>query len=130
MDHLFSSVVKVQRLTKTRTNGVTEMSWVDQAAPLNAIRCRLDLNFLRPGKDIPAADNAGTAPDRIGVMFCRATAGIRAGDRIVTVSGPVTGVFDIKVIPDIALDYSSGHHIEVQIVETVQTLDSPREWPE
>lgn len=130
MDHLFSSVIKVQRLIRTRVDGVTEMSWVDQGAPLNAVRCRLDLNFLRPGKDIPPAQEAGVAPDRIGVMFCRATNALRAGDRIVTVSGPVTGVFDIKVIPDIAVDYSAAHHIEVQIVETVQSLTAPRTWPE
>lgn len=129
MDHLFSSVVKVQRLTRTRTDGVTEMSWVDQPAPLNAIRCRLDMNFLRPGKDVPAAQEAGTVPDRIGVMFCRPVP-IRAGDRIVAVSGPVTGTFDLKTIPDLPPDYSSVHHMEVQVVETVQSLESPREWPE
>lgn len=129
MDHLFSSVVKVQRLTKTRTDGVTSMAWNDQPAPLSAVRCRLDLNFLRPGKDIPMAQDAGTVPDRIGVMFCSASVPLRAGDRIVTVSGPVAGIFDIKVIPDVALDYASGHHIEVQIVETVQNLEAPRTWP-
>lgn len=128
MDHLFSSVVKVQRLQKTRgEDGVTEVDWVDQVTPLNYIKCRLDLNFLRPGKDIPPAYEAGVVPDRIGIMFCRANLPIKAGDRIVTVSGPVTGVFDIKSIPDVALDYSSGHHIEVQVVETVQNLVN--KWP-
>lgn len=128
MDHLFSSVVKVQRIEKTRgEDGVTETGWTDQNAPLNAIPCRLDLNFLRPGKDVPPAYEAGVAPDRIGVMFCRAGLPLRAGDRIVTVSGPVSGTFDIKTIPDVALDYSSGHHIEVQIVETVQDLTN--KWP-
>lgn len=128
MDHLFASVVKVQRLTRTRTDGVTKMEWLDQPAPLNAIRCRLDLNFLRPGKDVPPAYEAGTAPDRVGVMFCRANNALRAGDRIVTVSGPVSGVFDLKVIPDIAVDFSSAHHIEVQVIESVQNLDG--KWPE
>lgn len=127
MEHLFSSVVKVQRLVKTRKDSMTELAWVDQESPLNAIKCRLDLNFLRPGKDIPPAYEAGVAPDRIGVMFCRAGLPLRAGDRIVTVSGPVQGTFDIKTIPDVALDYSSGHHIEVQIVETVQDLTG--KWP-
>ena len=128
MEHLFSSVVKVQRLTKTFVDGMVESSWADQPAPLSAFRCRLDLNFLRPGKDAPPAYEAGVAPDRIGVMFCSSTLPLKAGDRIVTVSGPVTGVFDVRVIPDIALDYSSGHHIEVQIVESVQTFEPPREF--
>jgi len=61
-------------------------------------------------------------------MFCRANNALRAGDRIVTVSGPVSGVFDLKVIPDIAVDFSSAHHIEVQVIESVQNLDG--KWPE
>jgi hypothetical protein len=129
MDHLFSSVVKVQRLTRTRVDGITEMSWVDQDAPLNAIRCRLDLNFLRPGKDVPAAQEAGAIPDRIGVMFCRSGLPLRAGDRIVAVSGPVEGIFDIKTLPDVAVGYSAGHHIEVQIVETVNNTSVSSKWP-
>jgi len=100
---------------------------VDQEAPLSAVKCRLDLNFLRPGKDVPAPIEAGAAPDRIGVMFCRATVPLRAGDRIVATAGPVKGIFDIKSIPDVALDFASGHHIEVQIVETVQNLAGV--WP-
>jgi hypothetical protein len=120
MEHLYSSVVKVQRLVKSNNDGVVGAVWTDQAAPLAAIRCRLDLNFLRPGKDAPQAYEAGTAPDRIGILFCSASIPLRAGDRIVTVSGPVTGVFDIRATPDVAPDYSSGHHIEVQIIESVQ----------
>lgn len=126
MDHLFSSTVKVQRVQKTRVDGVAVTTWVDQEAPLSAVKCRLDLNFLRPGKDVPATIEAGTAPDRIGVMFCRKV-GLKAGDRIVTIAGPVTGVFDIKSIPDDALDFSAAHHVEVQIVETVQNLAG--KWP-
>lgn len=123
MEHLFSSVVVVQRLQKTRgEDGVTETSWTNQAPPLDSIKCRLDLNFLRPGKDAPPAYEAGVAPERVGVMFCKAGLPLRAGDRIVALSGPVSGYFEIKAIPDVALDYSSGHHIEVQIFETVQDL--------
>lgn len=127
MNHLYSSVIKVQRLTKTRTNGMTETTWVDQSAPLNAVRCRLDLNFLRPGKDVPPAHEAGVAPNRIGVMFCAAGLPLRAGDRIVTVSGPVSGTFDIETLPDEAVGFSAAHHIEVQIVESVQKLEG--KWP-
>lgn len=127
MEHLYSSVVKVQRLGKTRDGDYTEITWNDQPAPLNYVKCRLDLNFLRPGKDAPPAYEAGVAQDRVGVMFCSASIPLRAGDQIVTISGPVTGTFSIKAIPDVALDYGSGHHIEVQIFETVQKLDNV--WP-
>ena len=128
MDHLFSSIVKVQRLTKTSVDGMVETDWADQVAPLNAFKCRLDLNFLRPGKDAPPAYEAGVAPDRVGIMFCSASLPLRAGDRIVALAGPVQGIFDINSIPDIAIDYASGHHIEVQIVESVQNFQAPREF--
>jgi hypothetical protein len=122
MEHLFSSVVRTEHMVESMSDGVPSWDWVPYGDARNAIRCRLDLNFIRPGKDAPPAQEAGRAPDRIGVMFCGSTAGIRAGDRIVTVSGPVVGTFDIKAIPDVAVDYASAHHIEVQIIETNQQL--------
>lgn len=127
MDHLYSSVVKIQRLQIIVRDGKTPIhDWVDQP---KQVRCRLDLTFLRPGKDAPPAIEAGVAPDRVGIMFCSSAVDLQAGDRVVTVSGPVTGTFEIKAIPDVALDYSSGHHIEVQIFETNQTLTSPAMFP-
>lgn len=129
MIHLFNSRVQVERLTTTNNNGRSQMLWVPLDAPLDYVACRLDLVFMRPGKDIPAPLEAGRAPDRIGIMFCAADLAIRAGDRIVTVPNdfglePVKGTFDLKVIPDIAQDYSGGHHIEVQVVETLNDLQN------
>lgn len=130
MQHLFSSIVKVQRLQLTVTNGQTAaMDWVDQEGVLAAFPCRLDLVFLRPGKDAPPAYEAGRATDRIGIMFCGGTIPLQAGDRIVTISGPVQGTFDIRNIPDKALDFATAHHIEVQIVETNQTLTGATTFP-
>lgn len=120
MEHLYSSVVQVQRLIKTQIDGTPIYSWVTAESPLDAFRCRLDMNFLRPGKDAPPTFEAGTTPDRIGILFCSARIPLRAGDRIVTLSGPVQGTFDVRTSPDVAPDYSSGHHIEVQIIESVQ----------
>jgi hypothetical protein len=122
MEHLYSSLVKAQKLQTTVNNGMAETVWVDLAAPLNSFKCRLDLNFLRPGKDAPPAYEAGVAPDRVGILFCSASLGLKAGYRIVTLSGPVSGTFDIRMVPDVAVDYDSAHHIEVQIVETPQSL--------
>lgn len=129
MDHLYASTVKVQRLTKVvGEDGLTYTTWTDATPPLSSFKCRLDLNFLRPGKDAPPAYEAGVAPDRIGVMFCSSRIPLKAGDRIVTLRGPVEGIFDILAIPDVAVSYSTGHHIEVQIVETVQNFNGPREF--
>lgn len=130
MDHLFNSVVRVERMQLGMENGRAELTW--QPSPLpgaNWVKCRLDLNFLRPGKDVPSPINAGVVPDRIGIMFTYADAPLKAGDRIVAIPNeygmlPVSGVFDIKQTPDKAIDYASAHHIEVQIVESTSTIDN------
>lgn len=130
MDHLFASTVKVQRMQLQVVEGRTPYhDWVDQPAPLNAVKCRLDLLFVRVGKDAPPAQEAGAATNRQGVMFCSASVPIQAGDRIVTTAGPVDGTFEIKNIPDRAVDFGSAHHIEVQVFETNQTLAGPTSFP-
>jgi hypothetical protein len=132
VEHLFASVVRVERMGLTQVDGVATMDW----SPVDGgeyVRCRLDLNFLRPGKDIAPAPVAGKAPDRIGLMFCSSDAPIRAGDRVVAIPGddgtvPVSGTFEIRVIPDLAMGFSAPHHMEIQILETNQDLDEDI-WP-
>lgn len=140
MFHLFNSVVRVERLQLVTTDGVAEMDWAqatdpdpNAAAMLKYLECRLDMNFLRPGKDILPAPEAGKAPDRIGIMFTYPYAPIKAGDRIVAIPNregktPVKGTFEIRVMPDEAIDFSDQHHIEVQIIESNQNL-SKDNWP-
>lgn len=128
MEHLFISAVRVDRLQLSVTDGRPSMTWMPSPEKgAGFLKCRLDLTFVRPGKDQPAAENAGRAPDRVGVMFCGPYSPIKAGDRIVAIPNeygqtPVQGTFEIRVIPDLALNYNSAHHIEVQILETNQTL--------
>lgn len=135
MHTLFPSAVRVERLkTSMNAEGVVETKY-EQATDtdpalddmLKFLKCRLDMNFVRPGKDILPAPVAGRAPDRIGIMFTFPYAPIRAGDRLVAIQNemgkiPVKGVFEIRVIPDEAIDYSDQHHIEVQIIEVGQEL--------
>lgn len=128
MDHLFNSVVRVERMGLQLINGRAVTDWGPSPdAGSDWVKCRLDLNFLRPGKDVPAPINAGVVPDRIGIMFTYANAPLKAGDRIVAIPNeygklPVSGTFDIKQTPDEAIDYANAHHIEVQIVESTQTI--------
>src|SRR5437870_771254 len=126
MQHLFNSVGHIERLKRTVVNGAAQTAWVPVTDPqLAYIKCRLDLNFLRPGKDQPAPYEAGKAPDRIGIMFCLPLP-IRAGDRLVADSGPVMGTFEIRSTPDMAITARpAGHHLEIQIIETNQKLSSP-----
>lgn len=140
MDHLFNSAVRVERLQLTVVGGEAIMDYAqatDEDPALNDmlqfLKCRLDMNFIRQGKDIPPAPVAGRAPDRIGVMFTSAYAPIRAGDRIIAIPNeqneiPVAGTFEIRAIPDEAVGFASRHHIEVQVIETGQELNEAN-WP-
>lgn len=92
------------------------------------LACRLDLQFTRPGKDAPMPLVAGRAPDRVGVMFCDMPADasglplLKAGDQFVMVSGPITGTFQVRTVPEIAQDYVGAAHAEFQVVEVSQAL--------
>lgn len=138
MDHLFNSTVKVEEQRLTVSNGLAETTWQIVEDPmLAALPCRLDLNFLRPGKDILPAPVAGKAPDRVGIMFTYPHAPLKAGYRVTAIPDPeypdlpipVKGTFEIRVVPDVAIDYSSAHHIEVQVVEVAQEPDEDFSWP-
>jgi hypothetical protein len=129
MRHLFNSRVEVLRLTGVLQAGTPTLSWntiTDVVDPyLSApgqLMCRIDLQFLRPGRDQPMPAVAGRAPDRVGVLFLSITDALKAGDRIHTLTGPVTGTFEVRAIPDVAAQFADGHHMEVQIIEVAQGL--------
>lgn len=141
MDHLYPSAFRVERLQIVAVvNGSAETDWVQATDPdpssndmLQYLRGRLDLNFVRPGKDIPIAPEAGKAPDRMGLLFTFAYAPIRAGDRIVAIPNekgkiPVAGTFEIRPKPDEVQGYDDTHHTEVQVIEVGQALEEI-EWP-
>lgn len=126
MDHLFASYVQAVHIVRGQSNGMPTISWIPYGDSRDLIKCRLDLTFIRPGKDQLPVTEAGRAQDRIGVLFCSLSPlgqNLSAGDRVVTVSGPVNGTFEVRNVPDIAQDYFEAHHIEVQIIETSQSLD-------
>lgn len=134
ISHLLNSRVAVSRLSSITSEGRVSWVWTD-VPELAYVRVRLDLNFLRPGKDAPMPVEAGKAPDRIGVCFYEADAGLKSGDRIRAVTNdigqlPVPGTFEMKQVPDVAQDYSGGHHCEVQITEVSQAfVDAARPFP-
>lgn len=131
MDHLFASTVRIERLSLSTVDGRPVSTW-NPVPGGEAVRCRLDLNFMRQGKDTPPAPVAGRAPDRIGLMFYRLGAPLKAGDRIVAVPNgdgtlPVQGTFEIRAMPDPVVGFAALHHAEVQIIEVTQDLDDV--WP-
>ena len=140
MDHLYNSAFRVERMQLSVEGGVATMGYAqatDDDPALNDmlryLRARLDMNFIREGKDVLPAQVAGRAPDRVGVLLTYAYAPLKAGDRLVAIENekgriPVPGTFDIKVIPDIAQGFADGHHLEVQVIETGQELTQTN-WP-
>ena len=140
MDQLFNSAFRVERMQLTVSDGVATMGYsqaTDEDPALNDmlqfLRARLDMNFIREGKDVLPAQVAGRAPDRVGALLTYAYAPLKAGDRLVAIENekgriPVSGTFDIKVIPDIAQGFDDGHHLEVQVIETGQELTQTN-WP-
>ncbi len=129
MRHLFNCRAEVLRQTGTVINGVLTSTFPkisDVPDPYlgvaGELMCRLDLSFVRPGKDQPAPVVAGTAQDRIGVMFFSTTDAVKAGDRVRVLTGPVSGTFEIRAIPDPAQDRLTAHHMEVQVIEVAQAL--------
>ena len=133
--HLYNSTVQVLRLQAQLTSGSAEVAW----APITDIidpylgkpgimACRLDLLFQRPGKDQQMPLVAGRAPDRVGVLFYGPVTDasgvplVKSGDRVATLTGPIQGTFEIRLIPDVAQSYLGAHHIEVQVIEVSQAL--------
>ncbi len=129
MRGLYSSRVEILRMQSAIVNGSMSMTWVkleDQVDPylgsVGEMMCRLDMTFVRPGKDILMPAVAGRAPDRVGLMFCDMTDKLLAGDRIRAIAGPISGTFELRVIPDIVQNYQTAHHLEVQVIEVSQSL--------
>jgi hypothetical protein len=92
------------------------------------LKCLLNIGLVRPGKDYPAPFVAGRAPDRVGVVFydCAADVNgvpfVKAGDRLQCVLGPVYGIWEIRMIPDVEQDFIGAHHMEAQVIEVSQAL--------
>jgi hypothetical protein len=143
MRMFYTSVCQVLRVDPTfEPGGGMTFNWEPASTMVDPVygqpgmlQCRLDLTFLRPGKDQPAPIVAGRAPDRTGVAYFGLHADadgvpmVRAGDRLKCVAGPIFGTFEIRLIPDVAQDMTGAHHVEVQVVEVSQQLRPPSPQP-
>lgn len=140
MNHLYNSVVRVERLSVSVEDGEATMSYAQATDPdsalsdmLQFLKCRLDMNFIREGKDALPAQVAGRAPDRVGVLLTYSYAPLKAGDRLISIPNemgeiPVPGSFEVRSKPDVAVGYSNAHHLEVQVIEVGQELTALN-WP-
>jgi hypothetical protein len=135
---MYTSVVQVTRLTPSLDgSGGMNLAWNPISAVPDPVlgqpallACRLDIGFVRPGKDQLAPLVAGRPPDRVGVCYYDIASDssgvpiVRAGDQLVCVQGPVFGTWQVRNVPDVAQNYPGGHHIEVQVIEVSQSLIS------
>lgn len=129
MRHLYHTRAEVLRLAKEFKDGAPTMTWVQVDQIIDPflgvpgeLMCRIDLSFVRPGKDQPMPIVAGRAPDRVGLMFFDATEEILSGDRIRAIDGPISGTFELRAMPDPAAGWALAHHMEVQIIEVAQSM--------
>jgi hypothetical protein len=127
MRHLFNSTVEILESVTDVVDGARVQTWQKSTAKFDPMcargemKCRLDLIFLRPGKDAPSPIVAGRTPDRTGIMYCSYTPNLRGGQTVKVIKGPHVGAsFLIKMRPDEAQDFSGTHHIEVQVFEVAQ----------
>lgn len=130
--YLYSSTVAVIRLGMGGGPGIYEgaaqFTWTDVTDVLDSrlgipglMKCRLDLQFVRPGLNAPMPAEAGAPIPRAGTMFCDIPPGenrLRAGDHLKVVKGVYKGsMFEITAIPEVAQDVIAAVHLEAQIVE-------------
>jgi len=104
----------ILRLVETTNDGSPVHSW--ETVTETAIRCFLDLNFIRKGKDPIWTQEAGRPQDRSGVWFALNDAPIKSGDRIKMVKGP-TGTFKVEGALDEAWRPTDLHHLEIGVQE-------------
>jgi hypothetical protein len=134
---MYKSTVQVSRLQPSlQVGGGMSLAWSQLSDIVDPtldepglLKCLLNIGLVRPGRDQPAPFVAGRAPDRVGVVFydCAADAVtgipfVKAGDRLQCVLGPVYGIWEIRMIPDVEQDYLGAHHMEAQVIEVSQAL--------
>lgn len=128
---LYSSVTQVLRLTPTLSaSGGMSLAWSSVNEILDPVldtpgylACRLDIGFLRPGKDQLPPITAGRPQDRVGVIYFDTATDVngvplvKAGDRFLCVSGPISGLWEMRNAPDELQGFSGADHSEAQITE-------------
>ena len=106
--------VDIQRPTTGEVDGLDTFEW---NTVVSNEPCRLDLQFIRSGRDPQWTPEAGRPADRFGVAFFRNGANVKAGDRLVVKKGPA-GTFLCEGAVDEALGFAGQpHHMEVGVKE-------------
>lgn len=111
---LLAHRVTIKRSETTIVDGVESFGWVTVAS---GVPCRMDLQFIRSGRDPQWTPEAGRMEDRTGVGFFLADAPVRTGDRVIVTRGP-SGTFLLEgSIDEVQGRHGRTHHIEVGVKE-------------
>lgn len=108
----------VLRLVEGNVDGMPTHSW---EAVTSGVKCFLDLNFIRRGKDPVWTAEAGRPSDRSGVLFIAANTDVRSGDRVKMTTGP-SGTFQVEGAVDEAWQPTKMHHLELGVVEVARPV--------
>jgi hypothetical protein len=105
----------IKRNTVVAVDGVSSYSWRNIQTE---VPCRVDLSYIRRGKDPQWSPEAGRVQDRTGVAFFMPDAQVTTGDRIVLTSGGVAGTFLVDgTVEEILGNRGGVHHLEVPLAE-------------
>jgi hypothetical protein len=105
----------LQRPETTNVDGVATYDWVTVAT---GVPCRVDLSFIRNGKDPRWSPEAGRVEDRTGVAFFPPEVAVASGQRLILTGGGITGTFRLDGnVEEIIGRRDSIHHREVGITE-------------
>lgn len=130
---LFISQLQVLRNSESLLGGIPNYAWTPITFPRPGgpdatwTPARVDVTFVRAGRDLPLVVEAGRAPDRLAVVWLLPGDGslVRPGDRLVCIGGPITGTYSVDQVPDQLADAVSLHHIEIGAREVSQALALP-----
>jgi hypothetical protein len=111
---LLTHRAKVMRAQMVVSDGLESYDWVTVAS---RVRCRVDLQYIRPGRDPQWTPEAGRQTDRTGVAFFEANAPVKVGDRVVVLTPP-GGTFLVEGSVDAVLGRDGKvHHLECGVRE-------------
>lgn len=79
--------------------------------------CRIDLQYIRMGKDPQWTPEAGRPEDRTGVAMFLPGADVRTGDRLQMVRGPAGTFLVDGSVDEILGGRGRVHHLEVAVKE-------------
>lgn len=114
----------VLRLDAVAVDGVANYDWAPFAT---GVPCRLDLSYMRKGKDQGWVAEAGRPVDRAGVLFLQIIQEdiLRPGDRVEVFNrlGRKIGTFEVNGAFDTVDDrHGIPHHIEAGVTEVANAL--------